>query len=153
MRKAIYLLATLPVLFSCVTSTTQKDKIALKPSQEVKKAQNFLYYYMVYLQEKNKGNLTKAYENLIKAVELSNYKEEFLLEAAKFSASLKKLDDAERFARKVLKVDPKNSQALKILGEISILKGNRKEAKKFLKEALEFSKDKDVYLMLSNLYI
>ena len=139
MRRALYLSTALLVFSSCVTLPKKETSPVQKPEPEkveektvtpspeiVQKAKKekyrpgAIYYYMVYLNEKGKGNLQKAYESIKEAVKEDPNNIEYLLEAAKFAANLKKMDDAEKLTRKALSIDPENPQALKLLAGISL---------------------------------
>ena len=163
MRRVLCLSIVLLVFSSCVTlikkesspvqklETLKAEEKAVMPSHGYRPGA--IYYYMVYLTEKGKGNLQKAYESIKEAVKEDPDNIEYLLEAAKFAANLKKVDDAEKFTRKALSIDSRNLQALKLLAGISIVKDRKEEAEKYYKKVLSIAPDKDTYIMLANLYI
>jgi len=122
------LLSILLLTVSCVpASVSVKEKPEVKPKEEtvspkvtaVKKGSyrpkpGALFYYMVYLNEKSKGNYTAAYRAIKEAVERAPKRVEYLLEAAKMAVDLRKLKEAEGFIQKVLSIEPNNLQALKL---------------------------------------
>ena len=101
MRRVLYLSTVLLVFSSCVTLIKKETSPVQKPETLKAKGKTMppshaykpgaIYYYMVYLTEKERGNLQKAYESIKESVKEDPDNIDYLIEAAKFAANLKKV--------------------------------------------------------------
>jgi tetratricopeptide (TPR) repeat protein len=121
--------------------------------EEYKPKSRFLFYYMVYLKQKKEGNLSSAYTAIKSAIEESPGNIYLLLEAAKTAVDLRNLEDARMWLEKALSIEPKNVDALKLKAGILVAEGKRSLAEGVYREILSISPERDIYLMLTNLYM
>lgn len=156
MKRIVSLTLSLLVLSSCAV-LQKKPKVSVKKQKKerlpsVKFKPDYTYYYMLYLDAASKGEKGKALSYIEKAYALSG-KEEIGVEAARLAASLKKLKEAKEILNRVLKKNPKNPDALKLLAGIYVVEGKRKKAEELYRKVLKERKDRDAYVFLSNLLI
>lgn len=74
------------------------------------------------------------------------------LEKGSALVGLERFLEAEEYFKKALLYDPKNSTALLNLGNISILKGNYKDAENFFLKCIEYEENSEAHLNLGILY-
>lgn len=76
-----------------------------------------------------------------------------LLERAKSEYEQNKLTDCEETCRKILKTEPENPIALRGLGCVFQSKNDNRNALKYYKKALEYSKNKEIeYTLIGTIY-
>jgi len=112
-----------------------------------------LYYYMLYLNYSSKGLYQKAYDSLKKAIETEPENKELLFEGAKLAAALKKYHEAKEYLSRILKKEPNEPKALKLLAGIEVVQGNLDRAKEIYEKLLKSHKDRDTFIFLADLLI
>jgi tetratricopeptide (TPR) repeat protein len=135
--------------------TSQRKKVRevkRKGAKPVRIKLDYTYYYALYLNFASKGDNLNAYKAIKKAYELSK-RTDLGIETARLAASLHKFDEAKEILQSILKKEPRNVEALKLLAGICVVERDFKCAEELYRKVLNEKKDRDTYVFLSNLFI
>lgn len=133
----------------------EPPKIEKKEKQKTAKTDKFIFYYINFSLASKRRETEKAEKFLNEALKLEPDNPELLLKGSMFFASTNQLEKAINLAEKAvsIKENPQKEKALRLLGTLYIMKGNREKAKGVYKKLTKISKNTKDFVIYGKLLL